>query len=135
MSKGYVGWKVPDAERSRVLALMPSRYQQTILHHVTLAFGVDETYPLPLKLPARILGWADDGRGVQAAIIEIGGECKRSDGSTFHITWSLAEGRKAVESNDIVRNWPDMRLDPELQVILYDPEPIELEPMFFPFGR
>jgi hypothetical protein len=53
----------------------------------------------------------DDGAGVhatrlaceQALMVEIGGANCRPDGSTYHVTWSLANGREAVESNDVLR--------------------------------
>ncbi len=50
-----------------------------------------------------MVGVADDGAGVQALVVEIGGTTRRPDGSTYHITWSLAPGRAAVESNGAIR--------------------------------
>jgi len=32
-----------------------------------------------------------------------GDSTRRLDGSTYHITWSLGPGRRAVESNDVIR--------------------------------
>jgi hypothetical protein len=49
------------------------------------------------------VGVADDGAGVQALVVEIGGTARRPDGSTYHITWSLRPGRRPVESNDVIR--------------------------------
>ncbi len=50
-----------------------------------------------------MVGVADDGAGVQALVVEIGGSTRRPDGSAFHIAWSLGAGRKAAESNDVIR--------------------------------
>src|SRR5919107_332704 len=50
-----------------------------------------------------VVGVADDGAGVQALVVEIGGTTRRPDGSTYHVTWSLGPGRRAVESNDVIR--------------------------------
>ena len=50
-----------------------------------------------------MVGVADDGAGVQALVVEIGGTTRRPDGSAFHIAWSLGAGRKAAESNDVIR--------------------------------
>ena len=50
-----------------------------------------------------VVGVADDGAGVQALVVEIGGTTRRPDGSTYYITWSLGPGRRAVESNDVIR--------------------------------
>ena len=44
---------------------------------------------------------------MQALAVGIGGGTRRPDGSTYHITWSPAAGREAVESNDVIqeRGW------------------------------
>ena len=47
----------------------------------------------------------------------------RLDGSTYHITWSLGPGRRAVESNDVLR---DLGWEP-----IDAPIPVELEPARF----
>ena len=49
------------------------------------------------------VGVADDGAGVQALVVEIGGTTRLPDGSTRHVTPSLADGREAVEGNDVIR--------------------------------
>ena len=53
------------------------------------------------------MGVADDGEGVQALVVEIGGTTRRPDGAAFHIAWSLGAGRRAAESNDVIqeRGW------------------------------
>lgn len=63
-------------------------------------------------------GEADDEVGVQALVVEIGGTTARGDGSHFHITWSLAPGRAAKESNDVIgqRGW--RAIDPALPIRL-----------------
>ena len=43
-----------------------------------------------------MVGVDDDGAGVQALVVEIGGAARRPDGSTYHITWS---------SRRVVRRW------------------------------
>jgi len=35
-------------------------------------------------------------------VVRIAGTTERRDGSYYHITWSLAPGRHAVESNDVM---------------------------------
>ena len=37
-------------------------------------------------------------------MVELDGTTDRPDGSTYHITWSLGAGRKARESNDVLRD-------------------------------
>jgi hypothetical protein len=67
-----------------------------------------------------IVGRADDGKGVEAMVVSIADTTARPDGSTYHITWSLAHGREAVESNDVIATcgWTPLDL----------PMPVRLRP-------
>ena len=101
MPKGFVGWALDRSERAALLARFPPRYPEVVADHVTLKFG-DRDARLPTETGGEIVGEADDGRGVQAMVVRIGGTTDRPDGSTYHITWSLAPGRQAKESNDVI---------------------------------
>jgi hypothetical protein len=103
MSKLVLGWLLPVAERDPLLALIPPRYPRVMAHHVTLKSGVQRDHALPRQTEGRVVGLADDEKGVQALVVEIGGTTDRPDGSTYHITWSLGPGRDPVESNDVIR--------------------------------
>ncbi|HLZ75429.1 hypothetical protein [Phenylobacterium sp.] len=101
----YAGWLVDPVAREALLAQFPPRYERVVAHHVTLKFG-DETAAPPAETLGEIVGGADDGAGVQALVVAIGGRPARPDGGVFHITWSLGEGREARESNDVIaRGW------------------------------
>lgn len=56
-------------------------------------------------------------------MVAIGGSTDRPDGGTYHITWSLGPGRKARESNDVLRggSWEGIEL----------PMPVKLLPSRF----
>lgn len=97
----YTGWLVDEASREALLARFPPRYPIVVAHHVTLKFGDAAARP-PREVEARIVGEADDGSGIQALVVAIEGFTERPDGGTFHITWSLADGREARESNDVI---------------------------------
>ena len=99
-----IGWLVEEAQRPGLLDRFRPIYAETVAHHVTLQSGVPETEPLPPQVACEIVGEADDGKGVQALVVEIDGTSDRPDGSTYHITWSLADGRQARESNDVIRD-------------------------------
>ena len=99
-----IGWLVDEAQRPALLDRFRPIYDNTVAHHVTLQANVPDDAPLPPVTTARIVGEADDGKGVQALVVELDGTTDRPDGSTYHITWSLAEGRKARESNDVIRD-------------------------------
>jgi hypothetical protein len=121
MPHQIVGWLVNQDDRQSLLVAFPAAYPRIIAHHVTLKSGATPDFPLPREKEGFIVGIADDGKGVQALVVEIGGTTKRPDGSTWHITWSLAETRKPVESNDVIREagWKPVprrkiRLEPTL---------------------
>lgn len=103
----YVGWALEPGERAALLARFPPAYARTVADHVTLAHGVPKTAPPPVERSGEIVGRTDDGDGVEALVVRIAGATTRRDGSVFHITWSLAEGRRAVESNQVLarRGW------------------------------
>ena len=98
-----IGWKLDHGERQQLLERFGPRYAQPVADHVTLETGA-ESKPLPPEATARIIGRADDGQGVEAMVVAVDGSTDRPDGSTYHITWSLEPGRRARESNDILRD-------------------------------
>jgi hypothetical protein len=121
---GYVtGWKLPSDDRERLLERFPPKYEKTIADHVTLQAGASADTPLPREVDARVVGHADDGDSLQCLVVEIDRTTDRPDGSTYHITWSLGPGRKAKESNNVLR---EQRWEP-----LDRPIPIELDPARF----
>ncbi|WP_395671548.1 hypothetical protein [Phenylobacterium sp.] len=99
---GFVGWELDREDRRQLLARFPARYAEAVADHVTLKFG-DRKAQAPTARAGEIVGEADDGDGVQAMVVRIEGTTDRPDGSTYHITWSLAPGRRAKESNDVIR--------------------------------
>lgn len=118
-----IGWKLTAADREDLLGRFPPRYSRTIADHVTLATGAGPDTPLPGRPSARVVGRADDGDSLECLVVELDGTTDRPDGSTFHITWSLGPGRKARESNDLLK---DRGWDP-----IADPVRIALEPARF----
>lgn len=112
MGSGYTGWELPAEERDRLLALVPPRYERLVADHVTQKFGAGHHEPLPTATLAEVIGCADDGEGVQALVVAIDGTSDRPDGSTYHITWSLERNRRAVESNDVIRDYGWRPLEP-----------------------
>lgn len=118
----YVGWLVAPSERPALLARFPPRYPQIVAHHVTLKFGDRAARP-PTETAGEIVGEADDGKGVQALVVRIGGTTDRPDGSTYHITWSLGVGRAAKESNEVILRLGWTPVDP--------PVPVRLRPKTF----
>jgi hypothetical protein len=104
-----IGWTLDAGERRALLDRWPPRYATVVAHHVTLATEA-ANQPLPAPVRAAIVGRADDGSGVEAMVVAIDGDPARPDGSTFHITWSLGECRRARESNAVLkeRGWQEV---------------------------
>jgi len=115
MNKGIVGWKLDRSEREVLLRSFPPRYAEVVADHVTLRVGSKE---LPADVRAAIVGHADDGAGVEAMVVTIDGTTDRPDGSTYHITWSLGPGRKAIESNHVLSEQGWQELDHPIPVTL-----------------
>ena len=124
MSGFVTGWKLPrDGERERLLERFPPKYDRAIADHVTLQASASEDTPLPREVDAEIVGYADDGESLECLVVAIDGTSDRPDGSTYHISWSLGAGRKARESNDLLRDRGWQYLD--------RPIPIRIEPAKF----
>ncbi|WP_022681600.1 hypothetical protein [Sphingobium bisphenolivorans] len=118
MGRSIVGWKVEPADRSALLERIAAHYPSVIADHVTLRFGTDEQTPLPSACAGEVVGAADDGKGVQALVVRIEGTTHRGDGSHYHITFSLGAGRKAKESNDVIRDHGWRPIEPPIPVRL-----------------
>lgn len=123
MGTGYTGWELPGDERARLLDLFPQRYERLVAHHVTLEFGVSHSHPLPGAAVGEVIGIVDDDAGVQALIVAVDGGTERPDGSTLHITWSLADGRRSADSNIVIQEFGWRPVEPVA---------VRLEPRFFP---
>jgi hypothetical protein len=120
---GVIGWKLDPEQRKELLQQFPPRYGKVDADHVTLRTKAASDSALPEETGGEIIGRADDGRGVEAMVVAIGGTTDRPDGSTYHITWSLGPGRRAVESNDALRS--------ERWTMFDLPMPVKLEPARF----
>lgn len=113
-----IGWKLDPDQRAELLRQFPPRYRNPLADHVTLRPNVSRDAPLPDRADAEIVGRADDGKGVEAMVVRLGGTTDRPDGSTYHITWSLEDGRRARESNDVIAEHGWTALDLPMPIIL-----------------
>ncbi len=113
-----IGWKLSRDERDLLLRAYPPRYDHIDADHVTLRTGADEETRLPREVDARIVGHADDDDGVECLVVELDGTVDRPDGSIYHITWSLGPGRKARESNDVLREGGWQPVDTPVAIML-----------------
>ena len=124
MAGSYVGWALHPEDREALLEAFPPAYGKVVADHVTLSLTSLMKGGLPTARSGEVVGETDDGAGVQALVVRIEGTTDRPDGSTYHLTWSLGPGRRAVESNDVLRERGWTPIDP--------PRPIRLEPRRWP---
>ncbi|HVF17388.1 MAG TPA: hypothetical protein VNA21_10760 [Steroidobacteraceae bacterium] len=119
------GWLVDPKTREMLLERYPPTYFNVVAHHVTLSSGIANDAGIPEHTRGKIVGRVDDGSGVEAMIVEIGGATDRPGGGTYHITWSLnrAAKREARESNDAIAQFGWQPLS--------EPQEIELMPAFW----
>ena len=120
-----IGWKLDRADRAALLGRFPPRYQAVVADHVTLRGHTRPEEPPPSLVTAAVVGHADDGAGVQCLVVAVDGATARPDGSVYHITWSLSAGRRAVQSNDVLRT--------EGWTTLAEAVPIRLIPAAWPY--
>ena len=112
-----IGWTLDQQDRADLLKQYPPRFAKVVAHHVTLATDAEHR-DLPPDVRAAIVGRTDDDQGVEAMVVTIDGDTVRPDGSTFHITWSLGEGRRARESNDVLKEHGWTKFDHPIPVNL-----------------
>jgi len=123
MDRWVIGWKLAADARDALLQAFPPTYRLTVADHITLRSKVGGKTDPPPDAEAEVVGVADDGQGVQALVVSIRGGTERPDGGRYHVTWSLAPGRRAKESNDVIARlgWRP----------LAEPRPISLRPARF----
>jgi hypothetical protein len=114
-----IGWLLAEDDRAKLLQQFPPKFEKTVAHHVTLKSEAERD-PLPNDVEAEVVGHTDDESGVEAMVVAIDGTTDRPDGSTYHMTWSLGDGRRARESNDVIRERGWQKLD--------QPIPVKLQP-------
>ncbi|WP_172121955.1 MULTISPECIES: hypothetical protein [unclassified Devosia] len=107
-----IGWTLVPSERMALLTRFVPVYPDVVAHHVTLRFGAPAWAALPAERAGDIIGRVDDGVGLEALVLRIGGTSDRPGGGTYHITWSLdrGAGRKPVDSNEVLARlgWTDI---------------------------
>lgn len=99
----YTGYLLTEQSRKKLLEAFPPAYENVVCHHITEQFGVPvETDPPEMPKTVAVVGHINSKTGVEGLLVEINGSTKRPSGGLYHITHSLAKGRKAVETNSII---------------------------------
>lgn len=86
---GFYAYKLDDATREGLLSDIPPQYPATFADHIGYKTG-KEGESMPELDKAEIIGVADNGKGLQAAIVRINGSVERPDGKIYNIAWSAS---------------------------------------------
>lgn len=97
----YTAYVLTDKSRKEILEKFPPAYEKIIAHHITLKYGTSQQEPAPL-MPhlVRIIGYINSNDGVEGLLVDVDGTTIRPDGNKFHITLSISNNRKPVETNN-----------------------------------
>lgn len=101
----YIAYELDKKSRQILAATFPPKYADFIGHHITLRMAKKNDAKLPsMPKSIRVVGYADDGDGLEALVVEVNGKTIRPDGQVYHITWSLdkSKGRKPVQSKGLI---------------------------------
>lgn len=101
----YTGYLLSESSRNKLLELYPPKYERVVAHHITHMFPatIDDIPPMPSSI--HIIGHIDSGDGVEGFLVEIDDNVIRQDGIfRYHLTYSLANNRKSVETNKYVND-------------------------------
>ncbi|HEY9678937.1 MAG TPA: hypothetical protein V6C76_13090 [Drouetiella sp.] len=113
---GYVGYFLDSQAIDKVQNNLVVEGQRVAMpwnppstFHITSKFGINSQVGADWIDAAakttpelKVIGIATDNTGVQALHVSVDGESLRGDGHQYHITRSLADGRKAYESIDTI---------------------------------
>lgn len=99
----YTAYVLSTEAQEKLLKRFPPKYEKVIAEHITAKFGVYKDEPLPPYADIKVVGYADSGDGIEAAVVSVDGNTQREDKKYFHITLSLdPEKYKPVDSNELI---------------------------------
>ena len=112
----YNAYVLTDESRKKLLSIFRPSYSRVVAHHVTVQFGNVTAEDIPTGKDIKVVGHLDTGDGLQALVVSVDGEVDRPDGSVYHITWSLENGYKPVDSNKMIKSLGYKEIDHKVSV-------------------
>ena len=106
----YIAFNLSLECRKQVLAQCKPRYEQVFCEHVTHLYGVDRDVDTQIKMPEkpklmRAYAYVCDDLGLECLLVQVDGQRLRPDGKPYHLTLSLADGRKQSDSNQVIETF------------------------------
>lgn len=101
----FTGYELTSSAKNALIQAFPPKYERVICHHIIEKYGVSKKEPAP-EMPenVEVIGYIDSGDGVEGFLVSINGSTKRPDGKDYHITHSISQDRKPVETNNYIAN-------------------------------
>jgi hypothetical protein len=97
-----IGWKLDREQRAELLLQFPPRYASRRRPCHAQDQGRGRRRPARRDGIGEIVGRADDGEGVEAMVVRIGGTTDRPTARPTTSPGRSADGRRAKESNDVI---------------------------------
>lgn len=94
----YSGWELTTEAREELIKKYPPLYSNVVCHHITYEYGPEAK--LPPKAKVEVVGRTTSMIGLDVLIVKINGSFVREhNDSIYHITLSLGQGKRPVDSN------------------------------------
>lgn len=101
----YSAYLLSQTGRKTLMDIFKPKYSRVVAHHVTVQFGNVTEDSVPDAADIEVVGYIDSGDGLEALVVSVNGAVDRPDGSVYHITWSLQNGYKPVDSNKVIKKY------------------------------
>jgi hypothetical protein len=101
----YSAYVLDETSREKLIKDYPPKYSSVVCHHITAEFGIKVDSPLPKESHnIKVIGYLDDGKGIELFLVSVDGTMDRPDGKVYHITHSLDRslGYTPADSNKVI---------------------------------
>jgi hypothetical protein len=103
----YLAFVLDAGAKQAIRDHFKPRFRRKVCHHITLQFDLtDESFVVLSEefndATLSVVGY-QAGNGVDCVACSVNGSVRRPDGSIFHVTYSLAPGHGAGESNELLK--------------------------------
>ena len=103
----YLAFELSGASRVSLWTQFKPHFKKVMCQHITVQFNLTEESAVLLQeqlanANLQVVGF-QIGDGVECLVVEVNGSSRRPDGGCYHITLSLADGHKPVESNQLIK--------------------------------
>ena len=114
LNESFIAFELDGKSRRTLAQRFIPKYPDFIGHHITYKLGGKKDKLPGMPKSIEVVGYVDDGDGLEALVIAVNGKTVRPDGKTYHITWSLdrSKGKKPAHSNKLIAEKGYIDVDP-----------------------